>query len=97
MALKTGDGQFAEACRLIENTAFQKTTGFLYYFLEDPSLWEELPQAKPLPMDFAREFPNSNLIRIRRGGYDASILSGSSVFFTFHKKFHIKNIFLDYN
>jgi hypothetical protein len=86
MALKIGDGQFAEACRIIEKTAFQKTTGFLYYFLEDPSLWEELPSAKPLPVDFAREFPNSNLIRIRRGAYDASILSGSSVFFTFHKK-----------
>jgi hypothetical protein len=86
MALKTGDGQFAAACRLIEKTAFQKTTGFLYYFLEDPSLWEELPSATPLPVDFAREFPNSNMIRIRRGGYDATILSGSPVFFTFHKK-----------
>ena len=86
MALKTGDGQFAAACKLIEETCFNKTTGFLYYFLEDPSLWEELPTAKVLPMDYAKVFHNSNLIRIRRGGYDASILSGSTVFFTFHKK-----------
>ncbi|WP_339921771.1 hypothetical protein [uncultured Cyclobacterium sp.] len=86
MALKTGDGQFAAACRLIEETSFEKATGFLYYFLEDPTLWKELPVAKPLPIDYAKEFSNSNLMRVRRGPYDASILSGSSVFFTFHKK-----------
>ena len=86
MALKTGDGQFATACKLIEETCFRKTTGFLYYFLEDPSLWEELPASKALPVNYAKEFRNSNLIRVRRGDYDASILSGSTVFFTFHKK-----------
>lgn len=86
MALKTGDGQFAAACKLIEETCFRKTTGFLYYFLEDPSLWEELPASKALPVNYAKEFRNSNLIRVRRGDYDASILSGSTVFFTFHKK-----------
>jgi len=86
MALKTGDGQFAAACRLIENTSFKKATGFLYYFLEDPSLWKELPPAKALPINYAKEFRNSNLIRVRRDDYDASILSGSTVFFTFHKK-----------
>lgn len=86
LALKDNNGQFAAACRLIEDTAFEKTTGFLYYFLEDPELWKDLPAADPLPVDYARTFENSKLTRIRRGSYDASILAGSTVFFTFHKK-----------
>ncbi|WP_162415297.1 hypothetical protein [Cyclobacterium roseum] len=85
MALKDGNGQYAAACRLIEATAFEKTTGFLYYFLEDKDLWKELPEPKPLPISYARVFRHSNLARIRRGNYDASILMGSPVFFTFHK------------
>ncbi|SEI81652.1 hypothetical protein SAMN05192553_101401 [Cyclobacterium xiamenense] len=85
MALKDGNGQYAAACRLIEETAFEKTAGFLYYFLDDERLWEELPAAKPLPRSYAKVFPNSNLARVRRGAYDASILAKSPVFFTFHK------------
>ncbi|SHM75930.1 hypothetical protein SAMN04488057_103232 [Cyclobacterium lianum] len=86
LALEDGNPQFAAACKLIEETAFAKTTGFLYYFLEDPDLWRELPAPKPLPDNYARTFENSSLTRIRRGNYDASILGGSTVFFTFHKK-----------
>jgi hypothetical protein len=85
MALKDGNGQYAAACRLIEETAFEKTAGFLYYFLEDKSLWEELPAAQALPSSYSKVFPNSNLARVRRGSYDASILAKSPVFFTFHK------------
>lgn len=86
LALKDNNGQFAAACKLIEDTAFEKTTGFLYYFLEDPDLWKDLPTAEPLPVNYARTFENSKLTRIRRGAYDASILAGSTAFFTFHKK-----------
>jgi hypothetical protein len=84
MALKDGNGQFAAACRLIEATAFEKTTGFLYYFLEDKDLWKALPPPQPLPTTYSKVFRHSNLVRLRRGAYDASILMGSPVFFTFH-------------
>ncbi len=85
MALKDGNGQFAAACKLIESTAFEKTTGFLYYFLEDKELWKALPAPQPLPRTYSKVFRHSNLVRMRRGDYDASILMGSPVFFTFHK------------
>ncbi|MEX0882664.1 MAG: hypothetical protein WDZ72_04255 [Cyclobacteriaceae bacterium] len=86
LAIKDNNGQFAAACKLIEKTSFEKTTGFLYYFLEDQSLWEELPPEENLPTNYAKVYKHSGLARIRRGDYDASILANNPVFFTFHKK-----------
>lgn len=86
LAIKDNNSQFAAACRLIEETAFAKITGFLHYFLEDPSLWQTLPGSSPLPVDYAKVFSHSGLTRIRRGDYDGSILLNTASFFTFHKK-----------
>ncbi|WP_209329410.1 hypothetical protein [Lunatimonas salinarum] len=86
LALKDQNPQFAAACRLIEQTAFSKVTGFLHYFLEDPSLWQELPKSTPLPVSYSKLFSHSGLARIRRGDFDASILANSAAFFNFHKK-----------
>jgi hypothetical protein len=86
LAIKDQNPQFAAACRLIEQTAFSKVTGFLHYFLEDPSLWQELPGSTPLPVSYSKLFTHSGLARIRRGNYDASILANSAAFFNFHKK-----------
>lgn len=86
LALKDKNPQYAAACRLIEDTAPNKTAGFIQYFLEDPSLWKELPQGGSLPTNYFKHFSNSNLIRVRRGDYDASILPKNPAFFNFHKK-----------
>lgn len=86
LAIKDKNPQFAAACRLIEETAFAKITGFLHYFLEDPSLWQTLPASSALPVDYAKVFSHSGLTRIRRGDYDGSILLNTASFFTFHKK-----------
>ncbi|MCC5936971.1 MAG: hypothetical protein JJU34_06795 [Lunatimonas sp.] len=86
LAIQDKNPQFAAACRLIEQTAFSKVTGFLHYFLEDPSLWQELPGSTPLPVSYSKLFTHSGLARIRRGNYDASILANSAAFFNFHKK-----------
>jgi hypothetical protein len=86
LAIKDKNSQFAAACRLIEETAFAKITGFLHYFLEDPGLWQTLPVSSPLPVDYAKVFSHSGLTRIRRGDYDGSILLNTASFFTFHKK-----------
>ncbi|CAN5507873.1 hypothetical protein BH23BAC1_BH23BAC1_24560 [soil metagenome] len=86
MAIHDRNGRFAAVCRLIEETAFPKTVVFLNYFLEVSTLWEELPPSAALPSNYAKVFPASGLIRIRRGNFDASILLNNPVFFTFHKK-----------
>ncbi|CAN5842997.1 hypothetical protein BH24BAC1_BH24BAC1_19980 [soil metagenome] len=86
LAIHDRNGQFAAVCQLIEETAFPKTVGFLHYFLEDQTLWQELPPSEALPTHYAKAFLSSDLIRIRRGTYDASLLLNNPVFFTFHKK-----------
>lgn len=86
MASRDNNGQFAAMCRLIENTAFDKVLqSSLHNILENKALWQELPEEKPIPVDYEKEFTNSGLVRIRRGNYDASIISRNPGFFTFHK------------
>jgi hypothetical protein len=85
MALHDNDGEIAAICRLIESTSFRKLTDTLNYFLEDPSLWKELPPSKPLPVSYVKSFPYSGVVRIRRNEWDTTILSNNPGWLTFHK------------
>ena len=86
MALKFQDGSMASMCRLIEKTSTpEQLAGFLDIFLEDPSLWQELPPSKPLPTNYSREFPYSGVVRIRRENWDCTLLSNNTSWLTFHK------------
>ena len=86
MALADKDGQMAAMCRLIEKTSSkEQLAGYLDYFLEDPSLWAALPADGSLPVSYAKAFPYSGLVRIRRGNWDATLLSGNTSWLTFHK------------
>lgn len=85
MALLEKNGEMAAMCRRIEETSTtQQLAGYLDYFLEDSSLWEELPSSKPLPTNYAKVFPYSGVVRIRRGNWDSTILSNNASFLTFH-------------
>lgn len=85
LALLDNDGEMAAMCRLIEKTSFRKLTDSLSYFLEDPSLWKELPATKPLPVSYVKSFPYSGVVRIRRNEWDTTILSNNPGWLTFHK------------
>ncbi|WP_428662319.1 hypothetical protein [Runella sp.] len=86
MALHDNNGEMAAMCRLIENTAAKgQLAGYLDYFLEDPTLWKELPTSKTLPTNYAKAFPYSGVVRIRRENWDATILSNNASWLTFHK------------
>ncbi|MVM30301.1 hypothetical protein GO755_09670 [Spirosoma sp. HMF4905] len=86
MALLDKNGEMAAMCRLIEKTCSpEQLAGYLDYFLEDPMLWNELPASKPLPTSYAKAFPYSGVVRIRRGNWDATILSNNASWLTFHK------------
>jgi len=85
MAQKDNNAQFAAACQLIEKTSQRSITGDLHYLLEDESLWDDLPQPAPLPTNYERAFPHSNLVRIRRGEVDATLIGENATFFTMHK------------
>lgn len=86
MALHDKDGLMAAMCRQIEQTSTKgQLAGYLDYFLEDPSLWDELPANKPLPTSYAKAFPYSGVVRIRRENWDATILAKNAAWLTFHK------------
>ncbi|UBM58694.1 hypothetical protein LAG90_17995 [Marinilongibacter aquaticus] len=86
MALKDNNGKMAAMCRLIEKTCSNTQLAvFLPYFLENQTLWQELTADKPLPTDYARAFPYSGVVRIRRGNWDCTLLSNNTSWLTFHK------------
>ena len=85
LALRDGNERFAAAARLIEAKEGDALAGNLIHFLDDPSLREPLPSSAPLPDDFARPFPGSDLVRIRRGAVSATVLGGNSCVLSFHK------------
>jgi hypothetical protein len=87
MALKDNDGEMAAICKLIENgSGSMPPQQFLDYFLAEPFLWKDLPAEKPLPVSYVKNFPYSGVVRIRRGEWDATILSNNAGWLTFHKK-----------
>ena len=85
LALRDGNGRFAAAARLIEAKEGDALGGNLIHFLDDPTLREPLPPDAPLPDDFARHFPGSDLVRIRRGPVSATVLGGNSCVLSLHK------------
>ena len=86
MALHDKNGTMAALCRLIEQTCSrEQLAGFLPYFLEDPTLWSDLPPSQPLPTSYANAFPHSGVVRIRRGNWDATILANNAGWLTVHK------------
>lgn len=86
MAIQNNNGAMAAMCRQIEKTSTkEQLAGYLDYFLEDPSLWKELPADKPLPTSYAKAFPYSGIVRIRRENWDSTILSNNPGWLTFHK------------
>ena len=85
LALLDNNGEMAAICRLIEKKSFSSLVGVLGYLLEDPTLWRELPDSKALPTSYVKSFPYSGVVRIRRGEWDATILSNNPTWITFHK------------
>ncbi len=85
LSLLDKNGEFASMCRQIEGTCFPKLVHSLDTFLDDSSLWNELPPSKPLPVSYAKAFPFSGVARIRRDNWDATILSNNPGWLTFHK------------
>lgn len=86
MALVDNDGEMAAMCRQIEKTSTTaQLAGYLDYFLEDPLLWKEPSADKPLPTHYAKAFPHSGVVRIRRGNWDTTLLSNNTSWLTFQR------------
>jgi hypothetical protein len=85
MSILDKDGKFASMTQNIQSMEPGKLLFWLAYFLEDPFLLKSLPVTEPLPKSYFKEFYHSDLVRIRRGNIDATILGANPVFFTSFK------------
>jgi hypothetical protein len=100
LAIVDGNRAFAGAAALIEEKlgAALRTANPVLSFLEEPRLREKMPEAEPVPSDYAKVFSNSGVVRIRRGPVSATVFGGSDwplgvasglsstpTFFTFRK------------
>lgn len=85
MSILDGNNQFAAMSGKIRELGPGKLGFWLSYLLEDPFLSNELPSPSSLPENYIKEFYHSDLIRMRRGPVDATILGNNPNFFTFFK------------
>lgn len=85
LARLDGNGRFAAMADQIERTAEAQLTRELLTSLEEPEFANELPTRKPLPENYAKVFPASQLARIRRASASATILAQNSTLFSFRK------------
>jgi len=84
LAVLDDNGVFASMARHIEQHFMKELARMvtdmnspLVYLLEEPLFSAKLPELKPLPENYEKVFPNSRLVRIRRGDLTATINAGN--------------------
>jgi len=86
LALKDRNSRYAGMVEYIEKTVpLANLGGMLPYFLEDPTLLEKLPPPTPLPTSYEKQFTYSDMVRIRDGERDMSIMTKNTTFFSYFK------------
>ncbi len=86
MALLDKDSRYSGMVSYIQNTvAGEQLSYMLPHFIEDPTLLKELPPPTPIPTSYHQYFKYSDMVRIREGNVDMSIISNNPTFFTFFK------------
>lgn len=86
MALLDRNGKYAGMTGYISKTVTTKQLGYMLpYLLEDSSLLNELPEAEALPESYHKHFAYSDIVRIREGNTDMSVITANTTFFTFFK------------
>lgn len=86
MALLDKDSRYSGMISYIHETVpVEHLIYMLPQFIEDPSLLEALPSPAPIPTSYHKHFKYSDMVRVREGVVDMSIIMNNSTFFTFFK------------
>ena len=80
LAMLDQNGQFATIAN-----HFTSAYSSLSTLMEYPELAGPMPAEKPLPSNFRKDMGTLGIVRFRRGGTSATILSDNSTFFTLRK------------
>ena len=86
MAILDKDSRFSGMVNYIQNTVKADQLGYMLpHFLEDPTLLQNLPEAVAIPTSYHKYFEYSDVVRIREGKVDMSIVLNNPTFFTYFK------------
>ncbi len=86
MALLDKDSRYSGMVTYIQNTVPVDQLGYMLpYFIEDSALLQELPEGTPMPTSYHKYFKYSDMVRIREGEVDMSVITNNSTFFTYFK------------
>ena len=84
LAVLDKNGVFANMARYIEKNFMKELASMvtdmnspLVYLLEEPLFGAKLPENKPLPDNYEKVFPDSKVVRYRRGDISATINGGN--------------------
>ena len=86
MAILDKDSRYSGMVNYIQNTVKVDQLGYMLpHFLEDPTLLQNLPEPVPIPTSYHKYFEYSDIVRIREGNVDMSIILNNPSFFTYFK------------
>lgn len=86
MAILDNNSRYAGMVNYIENTVPVEQLGYMLpLFLEDANLLKELQEGDPLPTSYHKFFKYSDIVRIREGEVDMSVITNNTTFFTYFK------------
>ena len=86
MAILDKDGRYSGMVNYIQNNVKVEQLGYMLpHFLEDPTLLQNLPEPVPIPTSYHKYFEYSDVVRIREGNVDMSIILNNPAFFTYFK------------
>jgi hypothetical protein len=86
MAVHDQDPRYSGMVNYIQNTVkVDQLAYMLPHFLEDPTLLQNLPEPVPIPTSYHTYFAYSDVVRIREGNVDMSVIMNNPAFFTYFK------------
>ncbi|HET9487513.1 MAG TPA: hypothetical protein VFO54_08765, partial [Chryseosolibacter sp.] len=86
MAIKDRDSRFGGMVHYIEDTVPAEHLAYMLpLFIEDPALLEDFRDTTPIPTKYHRHFKYSDMVRIREGAVDMSVITNNPTFFTYFK------------
>lgn len=86
MAILDKSSKYAGMVNYIQETVKVDQLGYMLpRFLEDASLLADLPAPSPIPTNYHMYFKHSDMVRIREGSVDMTIITNNPTFFTYFK------------
>lgn len=83
MAWHDQNGRFASVANYIERNHMPEMGEYAIDFMEVPDMRHTLPARQPIQVNYARYYPHSSFVHIRRAGCSATILGDDFRFFSF--------------